>query len=145
MLIPTSEIPFTHVDLHLSHEDRTVLENFNITQDAQADFSGNSVELSENFTQIPQDDREKLNQLLCDGTKIESTPPNYGSIFIVGDQTCGAVHSEPDLSRNRLFMSVLPGTTNEINEHLSVEKMSIEALQCRFNCEIQQQDAPQNV
>ena len=84
------------------------------------------------FREIPQDDRERLSELLCDSTKRESTPAHHGTVFIAGSEEHGAVHSEPHIDRHRFFMSILPGTVEQINENVSVGKMSIEEALAYF-------------
>lgn len=41
---------------------------------------------------------------------------NSGIIFIVGDENSAAIHSEPPIHSDRLFVSVLPGTKQQIQE-----------------------------
>jgi hypothetical protein len=44
-----------------------------------------------------------------------SVPDNYGLIFVTGSRE-GAIHSEPDITTKRLFMSILPGTQQQITQ-----------------------------
>lgn len=60
-------------------------------------------------------DREQAAKILVSESRKESTPPNHGSLFIVGSSG-GAVHSEPYIISQRFFMSVLPGTKKQIEE-----------------------------
>lgn len=41
---------------------------------------------------------------------------NSGIIFIVGDENSAAIHSEPPIHSDRLFVSVMPGTKEQIQE-----------------------------
>jgi hypothetical protein len=65
--------------------------------------------------QIHFNDREFLSNLL-DKSFIESPHMGQGAFFIVGDKNSAAVHSEPKMDGERLFLSVLPGNENEISE-----------------------------
>lgn len=53
---------------------------------------------------------------LLDINKAESPKKGEGVFFIVGDPNFSAVHSEPIMSENRLFFSILPGDESEIQE-----------------------------
>ena len=69
-----------------------------------------------------------------ESSKIFSKKPikltnNQGAVFItfyqknnIDDITMRAIHSEPDINEQRLFISILPGTHNEINE-LNLDKI----------------------
>lgn len=59
--------------------------------------------------------QECLNNLLLN-TKIEHAKEGNGTLFIVGDKHNAAIHSEPYIKECRLFLSVLPGNENEINQ-----------------------------
>lgn len=48
-------------------------------------------------------------------TGTEVTPPGCGTVFIVGSERA-AVHSEPPITCERLFLSILPGTKEQIEE-----------------------------
>jgi len=61
------------------------------------------------------DDRKFLSELL-DPLYIQKAPLRAGTFFIVGDQEAAAVHSEPSMHEPRLFLSVLPGNQDEIQE-----------------------------
>jgi hypothetical protein len=60
-------------------------------------------------------DREFLNKLV-DKKKVESPKEGQGVFFLVGNSQKGAIHSEPKMSENRLFLSILPGDDFEIDE-----------------------------
>lgn len=60
-------------------------------------------------------DRAFLNQLL-DPNKIQSPGRGQGVFFVVGNNAIGAVHSEPKMEENRLFLSILVGEESEIQE-----------------------------
>ena len=51
-----------------------------------------------------------------DRAKAESAKKGEGIFFIVVDPLLGAIHSEPKISENRLFFSILIGDEAEINE-----------------------------
>jgi hypothetical protein len=61
---------------------------------------------------------ENVRPLLADviGNDYESVPDNHGLIFLVGDPNYGVIHSEPDKNVDRLFMSILPGSEEQIRE-----------------------------
>lgn len=61
------------------------------------------------------DDREFLSNLI-DVNTVESAKLGQGAFFIVGDRNRAAAHSEPKIDGERLFISVLPGNDDEINE-----------------------------
>jgi hypothetical protein len=64
---------------------------------------------------VCKDDRAALNKLL-DYEKSKSATQGQGVFFIVGDKNYAAVHSEPAVKEERLFLSVLPGNKEEIEE-----------------------------
>ena len=82
------------------------------------------------FYNLPQHLRDRFNQfeggcfdptnriqcakLLSDKDKIHQTPPLHGTIFLVGDAQNAAVHSEPPIYEDRLFISIVPGTKSQI-------------------------------
>lgn len=53
--------------------------------------------------------------------KYETIIPTnkQAAIFIAGDNKRGAMHSEPPHDKKRLFLSVLPGTEDEVKDHAS--------------------------
>ena len=57
-------------------------------------------------------DREKLAELVAE-TPVESIPEGQGAVFVAGSNR-GAIHSEPPMHTERLFMSVVPGTKEQI-------------------------------
>lgn len=59
--------------------------------------------------------RQALAQLV-DPTQTQSIVPGQGVIFTVGSEERAAVHSEPPIPGERLFMSLLPGTREQIAE-----------------------------
>lgn len=61
------------------------------------------------------DNREKAAEFLSDQSLKESTPTGYGSFFIVG-ASAGGIHSEPNITSPRFFMSVLPGSKKQTQE-----------------------------
>lgn len=62
-----------------------------------------------------EENRLFLSELL-DIHKAESAKRGQGIFFIVGDEELGAVHSEPEITEDRLFFSVLVGDQAEIEE-----------------------------
>lgn len=57
---------------------------------------------------------------------IESAAPGQGVIFIMGNDTIGAIHSEPKIDRPRIFMSIIAGSHEQIQNlykrwHHSIE------------------------
>ncbi len=80
-----------------------------------------SKEKREDFQQLqraPLDALESRKKLaaLIDPSKTETTPPGCGTVFMSGSEY-GAVHSEPPIHSERIFVSVLPGSKKQI-EHL---------------------------
>ncbi len=59
--------------------------------------------------------RMKLAELL-ENHPIVQLPAGEGMLWIVGDQHLAAVHSEPPIHEDRLFISILPGTHDQIKE-----------------------------
>jgi hypothetical protein len=86
------------------------------------------------FYRLPNDKREEFNALQCKGTEqnkynrqelaallemskeaMSIAEPYQGIVFIVGSDNA-AVHSEPAIKEERLFLSVLPGSKKKIKE-----------------------------
>ncbi len=61
--------------------------------------------------------RIKLADLLKD-SHVDTVPVNTGTIFITGNPRVhrSAVHSEPPIHKDRLFLSIVPGTYEQIQE-----------------------------
>ncbi len=53
---------------------------------------------------------------LVDEAKIHRAPKHLGTLYIVGNIDKAAVHSEPPMDSDRVFISVLPGTQKQIQE-----------------------------
>lgn len=70
---------------------------------------------AEQFKNTKESDRIERAKLLSDPDKRESTPPGHASLFFVGPDK-GAIHSEPHIVSPRFFMSVLPGSKQQIDE-----------------------------
>ena len=78
------------------------------------------------FADVPNSEKLLINslsledRLLADQIvrkyKIESPQIGELAIFRVGDEEKGAVHSEPHITVDRLFISILPGSEEEIRE-----------------------------
>lgn len=71
-------------------------------------------ELQNNQTE-KMENRAKINQLLGGSEEEENLKPQ-GVIFVVGGKENGAIHSEPPIHTQRLFLSILPGTKAQIDE-----------------------------
>ena len=84
------------------------------------------------FNNFPQELRDEFNKYsrearpddlaakkklldLVDTKQNETAEAGQGSVFIVGSGR-GAIHSEPPIHSERLFMSVLPGSKAQIEE-----------------------------
>lgn len=65
--------------------------------------------------QAHRNDRGFLARFL-DPQKAIQARPGEGAFFVVADPLHSAVHSEPPLTEDRLFFSVLPGSNEEIQE-----------------------------
>ena len=57
--------------------------------------------------------RPKLAKLV--GKKYNKVPDNKGLIFEVGSKNA-VIHSEPPIEQERIFISILPGTFEQISE-----------------------------
>ena len=53
---------------------------------------------------------------LLKGYKVTSASKGQGAIFIMGDEKTGAIHSEPVMDKDRIFMSIIPGTHEQIQD-----------------------------
>lgn len=62
-----------------------------------------------------KDGRKELDKLV-DHSKIYQPPACAGAVFIVGDKDTAAIHSEPSIHEDRIFISIVPGTADQINE-----------------------------
>ena len=69
------------------------------------------------FSVIPHDDIEGRKEIaaLVDSSKTSQAFPGQGSIFVAGSARA-ALHSEPPIKEPRLFLSVLPGSSVQIEE-----------------------------
>ena len=80
------------------------------------------------FCQAPTDIREKFNELqakqssrvmiaeLLKDQPILQASTTQAMLFVVGDFQSAAIHSEPPIDQARLFISILPGTHEQIQE-----------------------------
>ncbi len=59
--------------------------------------------------------REQIARLV-DASKIYQPKLYSGVIFIAGDKNAAAVHSEPPIHEDRLFISIVPGSKEQIQE-----------------------------
>lgn len=69
-------------------------------------------ELSGSFAEDSKANREKIAALI-DNSLTRQAVEGQGSIFVVGSDRA-AIHSEPPIYEERLFLSVAPGTTAQI-------------------------------
>jgi hypothetical protein len=60
-------------------------------------------------------DRIKLVELVKD-FQVYTVPADKGVIFVTGDRKRAGIHSEPAMHKNRLFLSIVPGTYEQIQE-----------------------------
>lgn len=63
-----------------------------------------------------EETRQQRARLLAPHSPSSPFVWGQGSIFIVGSPTNAAIHSEPPIKEERLFMSVLPGTKSQIGD-----------------------------
>lgn len=65
------------------------------------------------------DDMEhrKLLNAMLDPALTETPPPHHGAVFVAGSEDRAAIHSEPPITGERLFISIVPGTAEQIDEH----------------------------
>ncbi|AYV82737.1 MAG: hypothetical protein Hyperionvirus2_105 [Hyperionvirus sp.] len=65
-------------------------------------------------------DQQQLyqNKIIADAPNIKFTQltNNQGAIFIVGNLTLSAIHSEPPFNEPRIFLSILPADKSEIEQ-----------------------------
>jgi hypothetical protein len=66
------------------------------------------------FTQ--QDVRNKLADLLKI-LSIQTSKPHEGTIFLISDYA--AIHSEPDIDQDRLYVGIMPGTQEQIKQMMT--------------------------
>lgn len=62
-----------------------------------------------------QKDRDFLETFLS-SQHVQQTGFSEGAFFLVADPKISAIHSEPPIAEERLFLSVLPGSEEEIEE-----------------------------
>ncbi|MDP3787747.1 MAG: hypothetical protein Q8Q60_00340 [Candidatus Chromulinivorax sp.] len=62
------------------------------------------------------DENRELFVSLFPADKVQQAAPRQGIIFIVGNEQTAAFHSEPRINTCRLFMSVMPGTVEHIED-----------------------------
>ncbi|MDF3033156.1 MAG: hypothetical protein K0R76_110 [Alphaproteobacteria bacterium] len=67
------------------------------------------------FTLLQEDNRQALAEILNDSRLVMQGKADQGAIFIVGSDDA-AVHSEPPINEERLFISILPGSKKQIIE-----------------------------
>jgi hypothetical protein len=63
----------------------------------------------------PQGLQERLTSLV-DPTQVQATPAGKGLLFVVGDPFRSAIHSEPIIQADRLFVSIVPGSHVQIQQ-----------------------------
>ena len=66
-------------------------------------------------TLLLEDNRQALAEMLNDSRLVIQVKADQGAIFIVGSDDA-AVHSEPPINEERLFISILPGSKEQIAE-----------------------------
>jgi hypothetical protein len=85
---------------------------YQLPADRREEFS----DLQRKGTEQNEYNRQALADLLgCSKEAISVAQPHQGAIFIVGSGNA-AVHSEPPIDEQRLFLSVLPGSQTQIKE-----------------------------
>ena len=70
--------------------------------------------LMRSFKEDTIENRKKIAEIV-DNIHTTQAKPLQGSVFIVGSERA-AIHSEPSIQEDRLFISVLPGTIAQITE-----------------------------
>lgn len=68
-----------------------------------------------NSLQFDPENREKIANMLETSQAISAIAQRQGTIYIVGTNYA-AVHSEPPIHEERLFLSIVPGSKSEIQE-----------------------------
>ena len=104
---------------------------------AQTLFYKLPIEERKRFVSL-NNEREKTGAMIHElGDKfIEVAKPSEGSIFIAGPE--GAVHSEPPINRNRLFVAVIPCSKKQLDEmHNADMQATAPDFQERVAAEIQ--------
>ncbi|MDX1921611.1 MAG: hypothetical protein SFW65_00590 [Alphaproteobacteria bacterium] len=62
----------------------------------------------------PLDDRIKLAKMIAEQGQVTMTGERQGAVFAVGDRKASTIHSEPPVNAPRLFLSIVPGTRDQI-------------------------------
>lgn len=65
---------------------------------------------------IWKENNVKRDQLLRPVSRIQQAQNDEGIIFFVGDPMRSAIHSEPPIHERRIFISILPGSPQQIRE-----------------------------
>lgn len=112
---------------HLSDEGRI---KFNVIQDELGQIVGQYIKEGQPKDELYvimakyQYQLAKLIQEYKDKQQasIEQGSINYGSIFVLGDKNSAAIHSEPHVDSDRLFISVVAGTKDQIQENHDNQK-----------------------
>lgn len=79
-------------------------------------------ELQEKIKNLRITSREKIVKILDEKT-ITQMDNGQAAIYTVNNSDYGCIHSEPPITQNRIFMSILPGTIDEINEMKILRKI----------------------
>lgn len=69
-----------------------------------------------NFLQFDSKNREIVADMLKIIKAQSSISQQQGTVYIVGNSSHAAVHSEPPIHEERLFLSIVPGNKSEIQE-----------------------------
>ena len=97
----------------LSHDEKNafdILKKKEIQKIVQ-DENGKIIKFEEDMS-----NRQALATMIRDfQAPITIANPYQGAVFVVGGNN-GAIHSEPPISENRLFLSILPGSKSQIEE-----------------------------
>jgi hypothetical protein len=66
-------------------------------------------------TALALEGREELRQIVEAGGAVKATRAMEGTIFTVGCHESATIHSEPKISSERMFLSLVPGSMEQIN------------------------------
>ena len=71
--------------------------------------------LLQSFENDTSETRQTIGKLI-DPANTQAALEGQATMFVVGDEQRAAVHSEPPITIERIFMSILPGTHAQIAE-----------------------------
>lgn len=96
--------------------DKSIQKLYQQLENASQKNDKNKIyEIQEKITDLRIISRKKIVKIL-DKKTITQMDNGQAAIYTVNNSNYGCIHSEPPINQNRIFMSILPGTVEEINE-----------------------------